>query len=188
MTTAELNKLMLTLHHMEESQLRHLNDGIIAELKQLMAKNAAPAQRQQVECQECERLRSEIEVVTAQRDAAQTSIGGLQVIIDDQCDELSALKAQQVGQEPAGEVHLRTGGGISLLHVELAQPLPPGTKLYSVPQPAPAQPAAQDHGEVQRLREALSRIRDHAARIMDDEVFYEADNALSTITEEETEK
>lgn len=37
MTTAELNKLMLTLHHMEESQLRHLNDGIIAELKQRLA-------------------------------------------------------------------------------------------------------------------------------------------------------
>ena len=52
--------------------------------------------------------------------------------------ELSALKAQQVGQEPAGEVHLRKGGGISLLHVELAQPLPPGTKLYTAPQPAPA--------------------------------------------------
>ena len=44
---------------------------------------------------------------------------------------------------------------------------------------APAQPAAHDQGEVQRLREALGRIRDHAARIMDDEVFYEADNALS---------
>lgn len=65
-----------------------------------MVAAAAPAQGQQVECQECERLRSEIEVVTAQRDAAQTIIGGLQVIIDDQCDELSALKAQQVGQHP----------------------------------------------------------------------------------------
>lgn len=52
------------------------------------------------------------------------------------------LKAQQVGQEPAGEVHLRTGGGISLLHVELAQSLPPGTKLYTAPQPAPAQDVA----------------------------------------------
>lgn len=56
--------------------------------------------------------------------------------------ELSALKAQQVGQAPAGEVHLRTGGGISLLHVELAQPLLPGTKLYTSPRPAPAQDAA----------------------------------------------
>lgn len=45
-TTAELNKLMLTLAHMEDSQLRHLNDGIIAELKQRMLA-AAPAQGQQ---------------------------------------------------------------------------------------------------------------------------------------------
>ena len=63
------------------------------------------------------------------------------------------LKAQQVGQEPAGEVHLRTGGGISLLHVELAQPLPPGTKLYTAPQPAPAQ-------DVAGLVEALKTIYD----------------------------
>lgn len=46
---------------------------------------------------------------------------------------------------------------------------------------------AQDWGsdkssEVQRLREALHRIRDHAARVMDDEVFYEADSALTTST------
>ena len=41
---------------------------------------------------------------------------------------------------------------------------------------------------VQRLREALSRIRDHAARVMDDEVFYEADSALSNITNAESEK
>ena len=43
MTTAELNKLMLTLHHMEESQLRHLNDGIIAELKQRLSEKRARA-------------------------------------------------------------------------------------------------------------------------------------------------
>lgn len=54
-------------------------------------------------------------------------------------------------------------------------------KLYAA---APAQPAAQGRGsdkssEVQRLREALHRIRDHAARVMDDEVFYEADSALT---------
>ena len=45
--------------------------------------------------------------------------------------------------------------------------------------------AAAMVAEVERLREALSRIRDHAARIMDDEVFYEADNALAAITEED---
>lgn len=43
MTTAELNKLMLTLRHMEESQLRHLNDGIIAELKQRLAEKRTRA-------------------------------------------------------------------------------------------------------------------------------------------------
>ena len=37
---------------------------------------------------------------------------------------------------------MRKGGGISLLHVELAQPLPPGTKLYTAPQPAPSQDVA----------------------------------------------
>lgn len=66
------------------------------------------------------------------------------------------LKAQQVGQEPAGEVHLRTGGGISLLHVELAQPLPPGTKLYTAPQPAPAQDVA---GLVEAASGALAEIQ-----------------------------
>lgn len=40
--------------------------------------------------------------------------------------------------------------------------------------------ARQGRGEVRRLREALNRIRDHAARVMDDEVFYEVDNALAT--------
>jgi len=74
--------------------------------------------------------------------------------------ELAALKAQQVGQEPAGEVHLRTGGGISLLHVELAQPLPPGTKLYTAPQPAPSQDVA---GLVGALR-ALHHRNDHPGR------------------------
>lgn len=42
--------------------------------------------------------------------------------------------------------------------------------------------ARKAQSEVQRLREALSRIRDHAARVMDDEVFYEADNALAAST------
>ena len=47
--------------------------------------------------------------------------------------ELAQLRAWQ---EPVGEVQLKTGGGISLLHVDLRQPLPPGTKLYTAPQPS----------------------------------------------------
>ena len=43
--------------------------------------------------------------------------------------ELAAIK----GQEPAGVVHLRKGGGISMLQVELNTPLHPGTKLYTLP-------------------------------------------------------
>ena len=68
------------------------------------------------------------------------------------------LKAQQVGQEPAGEVHLRKGGGISLLHVELAQPLPPGTKLYTAPQPAPAQDVAGLVEAAKKADDALSAL------------------------------
>lgn len=70
------------------------------------------------------------------------------------------LKAQQVGQEPAGEVHLRKGGGISLLHVELAQPLPPGTKLYTAPKPAPAQDVAEvlEPGKIVVSAEPLRRV------------------------------
>nr|WP_286948314.1 DUF551 domain-containing protein [Pseudomonas sp. UBA6718] len=68
------------------------------------------------------------------------------------------LKAQQVGQEPAGEVHLRKGGGISLLHVELAQPLPPGTKLYTAPQPALAQDVAGWIPVTERLPEVETDV------------------------------
>ena len=90
---------------------------------------AAPAQGQQVEWRTTA-------VMLEQANAGLAQLNGKLRA------ELSALKAQQVGQEPAGEVHLRTGGGISLLHVELAQSLPPGTKLYTAPQPAPAQDVA----------------------------------------------
>lgn len=47
-----------------------------------------------------------------------------------------AQQPQSAGQEPVGEVQLKTGGGISLLHVDLSQPLPSGTKLYTTPQPS----------------------------------------------------
>lgn len=51
--------------------------------------------------------------------------------------ELAAIK----GQGPVGVVHLRKGGGISMLQVELNTPLHPGTKLYTLP-------AAPEGGEV----------------------------------------
>ena len=47
--------------------------------------------------------------------------------------KLRAELAEVKGREAVGEVQLRTGGGISLLHVDLTQPLPPGTKLYTLP-------------------------------------------------------
>ena len=139
---------------------------------------AAPAQGQQVECQQCGQLRDVVEVwkqmLREQQELyadAMKAIGealGIDVSDEPRCKhvaaeaaslraKLSALKAQQVGQEPAGEVHLRTGGGISLLHVELAQSLPPGTKLYTAPQPAPAQDVA---GLVELLREADQELKD----------------------------
>lgn len=79
---------------------------------------------------ECERLRGEV----AELDAP--ACGGIGFDYS-----IKTATSDSIGKptEPAGEVQLRTGGGISLLHVELAQPLPPGTKLYTAPQPAPAQ-------------------------------------------------
>lgn len=104
--------------------------GAQEQLKQIEALlAAAPAQGQQVEWRTTA-------VMLEQANAGLAQLNGKLRA------ELSALKAQQVGQEPAGEVHLRKGGGISLLHVELAQPLPPGTKLYTAPQPAPSQDVA----------------------------------------------
>ena len=111
---------------------------------------------QKVECRECERKQREIDLLWSDRrkDAdlihqLRTALAYFQPTVRQLAEtsaelraELSALKARQVEQEPAGEVHLWTGGGISLLHVELAQPLPPGTKLYTAPQPAQAQDAA----------------------------------------------
>lgn len=123
-------------------------DGVTSVANSAIPNNqdASAAQGQQVECQECERKQKEIDLLWSDRRKDADLIHQLRT-------ELSALKAQQVGQEPAGEVHLRTGGGISLLHVELAQPLPPGTKLYTAPQPAPDQ-------DVAGLVEALKTIYD----------------------------
>ena len=66
--------------------------------------------------------------------------------------KLRAELAEVKGWDAVGEVQLRTGGGISLLHVDLTQPLPPGTKLYTAPQPAPA----QDVTAVLKMARALS--------------------------------
>ena len=52
-------------------------------------------------------------------------------------ERLRAELAEVKGREAVGEVQLRTGGGISLLHVDLTQPLPPGTKLYASPPASP---------------------------------------------------
>jgi hypothetical protein len=140
---------------------------------------AAPAQGQQVECRECERLRGELEVRIAQRDAAQTSIGGLQVIIEDQEAELSALKAQQVGQEPTvkdcltvqpvayavfaenGNIRIWCSDPIQAetLRQQYGDDLRP---LYTAPQPAPAQ-------DVAGLRAALVE----AAGALDRSEFFE---------------
>ena len=106
---------------------------------------AAPAQGQQVEWRTTA-------VMLEQANAGLAQLNGKLRA------ELSALKAQQVGQEPAGEVHLRKGGGISLLHVELAQPLPPGTKLYTAPQPAPAQDVAGLVEAAKKADDALSAL------------------------------
>lgn len=71
------------------------------------------------------------------------------------------------GREAVGEVQLRTGGGISLLHVDLTQPLPPGTKLYALP---PASP------DVEWLVNELQRI---AEKCSDPDTTDALDTALS---------
>ena len=122
------------------------------------------AQGQQVGCQECGRLRGDFEELAERYGKLQAGEDSLLAEVvterDQALAELSALKAQQVGQEPAGEVHLRKGGGIRLLHVELAQPLPPGTKLYTAPQPAPAQDVAEvlEPGKIVVSAEPLRRV------------------------------
>jgi hypothetical protein len=52
---------------------------------------------------------------------------------------------------------------------------------------APAQPAAQNQGEVQRLREALENIQRRASNMMDDELFDLCDAALAASTGREVE-
>ena len=67
------------------------------------------------------------------------SQGGEYVMHDDYAaleaerDALAAELAAIKGQEPAGVVHFRKGGGISMLQVELNTTLHPGTKLYTLP-------------------------------------------------------
>ena len=70
-------------------------------------------------------------------------------------------------------------------HQEVLREIGENPQLLSECAASESAPAAQRQGEAQRLREALSRIRDHAARVMDDEVFYEADSALSAGTSPE---
>ena len=79
---------------------------------------------------ECERLRKE-------KSARQA----LSIQLIDEARALRAELAAIKGREPAGVVHLRKGGGISMLQVELNTPLHPGTKLYTLP-------AAPEGGEV----------------------------------------
>lgn len=71
-------------------------------------------------------------------------------------DALRAELAEVKGREAVGEVQLRTGGGISLLHVDLTQPLPPGTKLYTTP---PASPDVE--GLVKALEAADEYLSDN---------------------------
>lgn len=117
--------------------------------------SAAPAQGQQVECQECqgcERLHDELDEVTADRD-------GCAYQRDQLLAELSALKAQQVGQCPvyatlngAGEVRLQTPDGSHQIFRRLHTGEVTGLDLMLVdpaPQPAPAHGVA---GLVEALR------------------------------------
>jgi hypothetical protein len=75
------------------------------------------------------KLRAELADAKSARDA----YGQNAIDLQKQRDALRAELAAVKGQEAVGEVQLKTGGGISLLHVELTQPLPPGTKLYASP-------------------------------------------------------
>ena len=69
--------------------------------------------------------------------------------------ELAALKAQQVGQEPVAWLNPWRADQVTTDYDAYGEH---GIPLYTAPQPAPAQPAAHDKGEVQRLREALDHI------------------------------
>jgi hypothetical protein len=68
--------------------------------------------------------------------------------------ELAALKAQPVGQEPAAEVSEETFSSDGTSDI-ITRKLPIGTKLYTAPQPAPAQDVA---GLVEALQEVRYRV------------------------------
>ena len=117
-----------------------------------MVAAAAPAQGQQVECQECERLRAEVTRLHALVSNYRTAESLL-------CAELAALKAQQVEQKPVEAVHLgwdylddRTK--VATYFVPCPGDTPP--KLYTEPKPAPAQdvaiPERKETGEWESAR------------------------------------
>lgn len=149
--------------------------GAQEQLKQIEAiLAAAPAQGQQVECQECERLRAEVTRLHALVSNYRTAESLL-------CAELAALKAQQVEQKPVEAVHLgwdylddRTK--VATYFVPCPGDTPP--KLYTEPQPAPAQGVAEkdallrefldvctggfaDDDHVRRLRLRLEALAAH---------------------------
>lgn len=70
--------------------------------------------------------------------------------------ELAALKAQPVGQEPAAEVSEETFSPDGTSDI-ITRKLPIGTKLYTAPQPAPAQDV------VELLREAKRQLGNFCA-------------------------
>ena len=112
---------------------------------------AAPAQGQQVECQECERLREENERLGWDYAAARNAHDSCLADLVATRAELSALKAQQVGQEPFGYLADDGGSMVAFFRAEEkdqfdafcaeAEPLNK-VALYTAPQPAPAQGVA----------------------------------------------
>ena len=88
-------------------------------------------------CAERDALRAELERFSqANRELSEKNVRRREQVRQLRA-ELAAIK----GQEPAGVVHFRKGGGIAMLQVELNTPLPPGTKLYTLP-------AASEGGDV----------------------------------------
>lgn len=90
-----------------------------------------------------------VEAMRAERDALAAELEGAnaRILLDaknhwaERARKAEAELAAIKGKEPVGVVHLRKGGGISMLQVELNTPLHHGTKLYTLP-------AAPEGGEV----------------------------------------
>ena len=104
------------------------------------------AQGQQVECQECERLRGDFEELAERYGKLQAGEDSLLVKVVTERDhlraELSALKAQQVGQEPVAIAN-KGDHAFWVKWTDAGKDLRgPGIKLYTAPQPAPAQDVA----------------------------------------------